>query len=209
MDFTNRGFPRTETTAEITSETTAAAEGEGTAISLADAVLIEELVSKGVGRKIAEQLAQDKPAVCRRCLEYLPFVKLRSTPGAWLANAIRDEYGPPDGYVKANRKPTRRTTSCPTPRQTAQEDLRRVTLMKLRAAYETMETSDEEALAAFNRYVEEEKRRMAPMARLVSEPRRVQLLAAFDHPERRMELFERWLELSRGEFMVGNRHALV
>jgi len=59
--------------------------------------LAEELVGHGVGRAAARRLALEKPEVCRRCLEYLPFAKFRTTSGAWLANAIRDEYGPPRG----------------------------------------------------------------------------------------------------------------
>ncbi|MBY0513828.1 MAG: hypothetical protein K2P78_07935 [Gemmataceae bacterium] len=55
----------------------------------------------GVGRAVARRLVREKPEVCRRCLDYPPFADYRTTPGAWLAHATRDEYGPPMAYLAA------------------------------------------------------------------------------------------------------------
>jgi hypothetical protein len=100
---------------ESADQETAAGNGPGagavrSAPAAADAGLVEDLVGNGVGRAIARELAREKPEVCRRCLGYLPFVRVKTTPGAWLANAIRGEYGPPAGYAKprpARPKPAR------------------------------------------------------------------------------------------------------
>jgi phage replication O-like protein O len=66
----------------------------------ADAALIERLVNEGVGRSVAIDLARKKPKVCELQLEYLPFAEIRKSKGAWLASAIRNEYGPPEKYQK-------------------------------------------------------------------------------------------------------------
>jgi hypothetical protein len=88
----NRDFPQRvkSLNTEITTETTAATCGPVVDPQPSDAaaVLVEELVSHGVGRTAAERYAQEKPATCRRCLEYLPYAKFKTTKGAWLANAI-------------------------------------------------------------------------------------------------------------------------
>ena len=34
----------------------------------------------------------------RACLAYLPHAQVKTSKGAWLANAIRDEYGPPPAF---------------------------------------------------------------------------------------------------------------
>ena len=72
----------TNTTAAIIAAAGAAA---------ADVALADELVGNGVGRGVARRLARDKPEACRRCLDYLPYAQFRTTPGAWLSHAIRDE----------------------------------------------------------------------------------------------------------------------
>ena len=67
--------------------------------------LVEELTSNGVGRAVAEALAHSDPEACRRCLAYIPFADIRSSTGAFLANAIRHGYGPPKGYEEAQKQP--------------------------------------------------------------------------------------------------------
>src|SRR5262249_34336660 len=80
-----------ETDQETDQETAAA--GEGTPCEPARdaaAALIEELVGHGVGRAAAMRFVREKPETCRRCLEYLPYAKLKSTRGAWLASISTD-----------------------------------------------------------------------------------------------------------------------
>jgi hypothetical protein len=106
-DFARRGRTcNTETTAENT-----AAAGP-----VADATLVDELVGHGVGRAVARRLASEKPDVCRRCLDFLPYVQCKTTPGAWLANAIRDEYGPPKAYLAAQNRRSRNEKAVTAPR---------------------------------------------------------------------------------------------
>ncbi|MBX9581989.1 MAG: replication protein, partial [Gemmataceae bacterium] len=90
-----------ETGSQETAQETAAAGGGQPPAAVggaADAALVEELVRNGVGRGTAGRLAAEKPDVCRRCLAYLPSAAVRTTPGAWLAAAIRDEFGPPERF---------------------------------------------------------------------------------------------------------------
>jgi hypothetical protein len=198
MDLTNRGDPRTEITTKNTSETAAATDQSGVGKPDAAGSLVDELISHGVGRAAAIQFAKTKPEASRRYLEYLPFAQIRTTKGAWLANAIRDEYGPPEGYLKAEQVRKRPTASRSMARQTAQEALSREKLAQLTAAYEQMAKSNGDALAAFNAYVEEERSRVAQVVQGLTEKRKARLVAAFDDVDRRLELFEKWLESGRG-----------
>ena len=65
--------------------------------------IAQRLIAKGVGRTVAHKLAQDKPEACL-LLEYLPYAPVKTSSGAWLANAIEHEYGPPERYLKAKRQ---------------------------------------------------------------------------------------------------------
>jgi hypothetical protein len=163
--------------------------------------LIEELVSQGVGRTVAARLAREKPEVCRRCLEYLPYAEVRTTKGAWLANAIRDEYGPPKGFERARKEREARSVSRARPqkpRQGHEDARRRANDERLREAYGRMEEARGEAYTAFNDYVEEKRTQAERIASLLSPRRREEHLAAFDEPERRLLLFEEWLRSREG-----------
>src|SRR5262249_15020013 len=95
MDFHEKARSLTETTTEITTAAPANDSAQGDS-SPAAAALVGELVSHGVSRSAARRLARGKPEVCRRCLEYLPYAVVKTTKGAWLANAIEHEFGPPE-----------------------------------------------------------------------------------------------------------------
>jgi phage replication O-like protein O len=193
---TNRGVGQKvtpqETESQETEQETAAAEGEPGRVTDADAApfgLVEELVTHGVSRSVARELAAEKPAVCRRCLEYLPYATIRTTPGAWLASAIRDEFGPPPGYLKAVKcaqQPARLARREP-------ERPRGVRIDELWASYRQLETTQPEAIAAFEAFVGAEKRRIERIAAGLSPRRRGEHLAAFGSEEYRLELFGRWL----------------
>jgi hypothetical protein len=180
---------------ETTTETTAAAGGRPGHDA---AALVVDLVARGMGRAAAERLAREKPAVCRRCLEYLPYANCRTTPGAWLANAIRDEYGPPAGYLRAKQAErrqaqTRAGADREAHRQSHEEGRRREKTARLKADYGRMQKARGEPYTAFCRYLQRERERAERMAARLSPRRRDEYLDAFDHPDRLMELFERWL----------------
>lgn len=183
---------------ETTTETTAAAPGSAGRGTPADAaVLVEELVSHGVGRATAARYAREKPETCRRQLAYLPYAKCKTTTGAWLANAIRDDYGPPPGYAEEQARQARERQAegravASKARQTHGLAIREEKAAGLRVAYRELEETGGEALRAFCEYVERERARTARVALRLSPRRRDELLAAFDHPERRLELFEAW-----------------
>lgn len=190
----------TETTTEITS---AASEPAPHGSSDAAAALVEELVFHGVGRTAARRFAREKPETCRRQLEYLPYARFRTTKGAWLANAIRDEYGPPQGYEDAKARQARERDA--EGRRLARKALqthglanREEKAARLRAAYRQLEETGGEAFRAFCEYVEQERARTGRVARHLSAARRAEVLASFDHPEQRLELFEAWMNSGSG-----------
>jgi DNA-binding transcriptional ArsR family regulator len=165
---------------------------------LAAAALVEELVSHGVGRSTADRLAREKPDTCRRCLDYLPYAKFKTTKGAWLANAIRDEYGPPPGYEKARallarEQEARRRDLARNAQEKDELAIREQNAARVGSAYQQLEEMQGEAYAAFTEYVQRERARTDRIAQHLSPERRAELLAAFDRPERRLELFQAWI----------------
>jgi hypothetical protein len=167
--------------------------------------LTEELVAHGVGRAAAQRLALEKPDVCRRCLEYLPFARFRTTQGAWLANAIRDEYGPPEGYLRAKERENRDAAirdaaAARSRRKSRQDALRREKAARLAETLSRMENERGNALAAFTQYVDQERVRVEKIAAHLSPERRREQLAVLASRERRLELLDQWLT-ARG---VGN-----
>ncbi len=185
----------TETTTEITAAAQEPARPDSP--HSAAAALVEELVSHGVGRAAAKRFAREKPETCRRQLQYLPYARFKSK-GAWLANAIRDDYGPPRGYEEATARKAREQDA--EGRRLARKALQQHGLAireekttRLRAAYRQLEEKGGEALRAFGEYVEQERARTGRVARHLSPARRAEVLAAFDQPEQRLELFKAWM----------------
>jgi hypothetical protein len=201
MDFTDQGIPRTEITSEITTETTAAAEPEPPECQahVAAAELVSALISNGVSRAVAIRYASEKPDLCRRYLEYLPYADIRTSKGAWLANAIRDEYGPPPGYERAREEQEREQrakelTVIKNARQSHEVSIRKEKEAKLRQTFHEVEDARGEAYTAFNQYVEEERGRAARIVGQLSAQGREKYLRAFDEPNQRFELFKGWVE---------------
>jgi hypothetical protein len=160
--------------------------------------LIGELVSHGVSRSAARRLARGKPEVCRRCLEYLPYAIVKTTKGAWLANAIEHEFGPPEAYEKAmaqraREEQARKREQRENARETHQEARSDRKAARLRERYRQMEKEQGEAYRAFAEHLERQRARAAQFAGHLSEAGRQQYLAAFDTTERRLEVFEDWL----------------
>lgn len=171
----------------------------------ADAFLVEELVRHGVGRRTAAALARAKPAVCRRCLEYLPFAKVKTSTGAWLANAIRDEYGPPEGYLKAE---SAKRTSAGKPQGSPALARREAIDSRVGHAYAQLERTQPRAFAAFTAHVASERERAERFAAGLSERRRHEYLASFETEEHRLRLFGRWVT-GKGRGVVVTAPAII
>jgi hypothetical protein len=196
-DLPQRG---TSLRTESTTETTAASGVEPVEAGGGDAdaaALVEALISHGVGKSAAERLAREKPHVSRRCLEYLPFARLKSTKGAWLANAIRDEYGPPPGFEAEKARIARAQEAAARDEARSAARIRECALKEEESArlwsrLRLLEEGEGEAYSTFCSYVEAERSRVDRVARLLSPARRRALLSAFDDPRRRLELFAAW-----------------
>lgn len=182
----------TETTASLGGEIAQAGQGDAAA-----AALVEVLISHGVGKSAAERFAREKPDICRRCLDYLPFAKIRSTKGAWLANAIRDEYGPPPGFEAkwaqiARTQEARERVEARSAVELRERAIREEETARLESGLRRLEEGESAAYSAFCSYVEAERDRVDRVARFLSPTRRRELLSAFDDPSRRLELFGVW-----------------
>jgi hypothetical protein len=194
-------FPqRVRSSTEITAETTATARGGVEKAAAAE--LIASLTAQGVGRAAARRLVREKPDVCRRCLAYLPHAEIRTTPGAWLANAIRDEYGPPARFLEARSREKRaeqgqRREASLGERRARQAARKLARLGDLRKELGRLEEAGGEALAAYCRFVDQERGRLLTFLDRLSPARRDTLLASFESPEGRLELFERWSRRDR------------
>lgn len=113
----NGGFSHTisKNSPKISSKNTTAAEQaesiEPVHAETAAAVLIEELVTFELNRKDASQFANTRPEVCRNQLDYLKYIlahspdfKFKSSQGAYLRDAIEQEYAPPPGYKEEQKR---------------------------------------------------------------------------------------------------------
>jgi len=162
---------------------------------------VDELIGHGVGRAVARRLAGKKPEVCRRCLDYLPYADYRTTPGAWLAHAIRDEYGPPRAYLAAREAEAEqaRIAATVSERSRRESALRRrveESRERTREAHTRMEAEDGEALASFRAFLDRERAAAVKIAANLSQARQHEYLEAQNNSERRLELFEQWLRTS-------------
>ncbi len=87
----------------ITADPTSGGTSSGGTSSpeILDADLVENLVSADLNRGDAWRFAGERPDVCRRQLEYLPFVeKFKTSRGAYLRRAIEEDFGPPAGFAR-------------------------------------------------------------------------------------------------------------
>jgi hypothetical protein len=203
LDIPQRGISLdTESTTENTASSGAGSPEVRKFCDAAADSLAKELISHGVGKCTAERLAREKPDASRRCLEYLPFARPKSTKGAWLANAIRDEYGPPPGFEAKMAKVAREEEAAGRAKRTIAREIREQAIRdevtaRLALRLRKLEEEGGKAYRAFCNYVDAERTRVDRVARLLSPARREALLSAFDDPARRLEIFAAWESVAR------------
>ena len=159
--------------------------------------LVEALIAAELNRGDAERFAREKPAEARRQLDYLPYKRDLENPGAYLRAAIEGGYTPPKEYTQAKRKEE-------TERKKREEAERKQAAEALRLAQEAAEASqtDEslaqlektrpEAFTAFLAYVAKSRADEETKYQTMPSSIRNKMLARFDTPERRRELFQQW-----------------
>lgn len=178
-----------ETDQETDQETAAAGD--------AAAELISELVKHGVSRRVAERHATAKPEVCKRCLSYLPFARIRTTSGAWLATAIEQEFGPPEAFIKAEDAKKRKrapVSSTQDARQAAQAERESLLRLRLMRTMDQLSKSQPDAFTAFEKFRDSERQRARRFAKMLNEERQGQYLDSLDGEEQRLSAFETWLK---------------
>ena len=116
--------------------------------------LLQQLLDQGVGKSAAARFVQECPDEVARQLEYLPYVPpkdIKTTVGAYLTAAIRDGYGAPAGYLKAQRmreRGKRRRNTDAREKENPPEDAR-LTAIRARLSPEELETVEREAVEAY------------------------------------------------------------
>ena len=164
--------------------------------------LVEKLTSNGVGRTVAEELARSHPDACRRCMEYLPFVNIRSSKGAFLANGIRHGYGPPKAYEEAQQRLARNGVDSVRNGGPVAQRIGQLTTPPrrndLRARFLAWREKYPEEHVAFLAFEEEEKSKVERIARRLSAKRRGEVLSEWKDDEKCLERYERWLRMRSG-----------
>jgi len=178
-------------------ETDQETEQETAAATDAAAELILVLVKHGVSRRVAERHAKAKPEVCTRCLSYLPFAKIRTTPGAWLASAIEQEFGPPEAFTKAENAQKRRiqaTTIDPDAAKMAEDERRSILRKRLMFSLNQLPKTQPDAFSAFERFQKAERDRARRFARMLNEDRQNEYLQSLESDDHRLTVFASWLK---------------
>lgn len=112
--------------------------------------LIALLVGADLNRGDAERFAREQPDVCRKQLEYLPFVReFKSSRGAYLRRAIEGDFAAPAAYARQeHRQPAREEAILPSERQQSQ--------VQAEVEHEKARQSHEKALCgAYKQYLVE------------------------------------------------------
>jgi Bacteriophage replication protein O len=172
---------------------------QGDAAAAADyQALVKKLTSNGVGHTVAEELARSHPDACHRCLEFLPFAKIRSSKGAFLANAIRHGYGPPKGYEEAQRRLARNGADSAKNGGPISQRIGHLATPRtsdLRARFLALREKCPEEHVAFLVFEKEEKSKVERISRRLSAKRRSQVLSEWEDDAKCLERYERWLRI--------------
>lgn len=161
--------------------------------------LIKDLIAADLNRSDAVSLAREKPEVCRRQLEFLPYVeKFKTSRGAYLRRAIEEDFGPTAAHSQAMEKQTQERAAH------ARRALERLqaTEQKAREGHEEahraafaaftihwlneLEETRPEAFLAFTRY-ESEKRVALVRSPLADRPMFRHSIENFDEDEMRAD----------------------
>jgi DNA-binding MarR family transcriptional regulator len=159
----------------------------------ADAELMARLVAEGVGRTVAMDLARLNPEACKQQLDYLPFAEVRKSKGAWLANAIRHGYGPPEKYLQRQSQ-RKAATASQSSSCVAQESHHAKRIKQGRLTYAQLERSKPETIRAFDEHLQTQKHRATQFSLNLSDSTRTEFLAHLESENYRLEQFAKWAE---------------
>lgn len=161
--------------------------------------LVQALVACELNRSDAERFARERPEVCRRQLEYLPFVReFKSSRGAYLRRAIEGDFGAPAAYAqqqaqqeaavtaKRDRAQARDEESQEKARQSHQERFCGAYRAYLRVRVGEAEKTDPEALTSFEE-AEVEARARLTSGPFAGRPITQKALEVFDQEASRLE----------------------
>lgn len=168
----------------------------------AAAVLIKRLVDEGVGRTVATDLVRKKPKSCELQLQYLPFAEVRKSKGAWLASAIRNEFGPPEKYLREQSRSKPESL----PQHNASRPSQTISSEKkekwCRVTYARLSKTNSKTFDAFIDHFKGEKNRAALFSRRLSESKRNEFLNHLESEEYRIEQFAAWASGAGAKYLL-------
>ena len=160
--------------------------------------LAERLIDAGVGRAEALTLARTLPEECAKQLDYLPYAEIKSTPGAYLASAIRSSFGPPKAFQeelarRQEEERRRKAQEAQAARERAEAARRAADALLLDSEIAILEADEPERYAAFAAFVDTQRAAALDKPFLKRGGRMASALAQeFEAPEKRRELFQQW-----------------
>ena len=162
--------------------------------------LADRLLDAGVGRAEALLLARTLPDESRRQLDYLPYADVKSTPGAYLASAIKGSFGAPKAFQEEQARireeeRKRKAQEAQAARERAEAARRAADALLIDSEIAILEAEEPERHAAFMAFVEEQKKRALDKPFLKRGSRMAEaIVQGFEVPEKRRELFTLWRE---------------
>jgi hypothetical protein len=128
-----------------------------------------------------------------------------------LANAIRDEYGPPQGYLAAKHREERqaqlrKAREAVNRRISHKDAIRSKKEARLREMLSQLERERGNAWAAFTVHLAKEREKVVRVCSNLTAERRKSVLDTFDTEARRLELFTWGLEAAEGRRMIAREN---
>jgi hypothetical protein len=160
--------------------------------------LAERLIDAGVGRVEALTLARTLPDESARQLDYLPYAEVKSTPGAYLASAIKGSFGAPKAFQeeqarRQEEERKRKAQEAQAARERAEAARRAADALLIDSEIAILEAEEPERHAAFLAFVEGQKKQALDKPFLKRGSRMAEaIVQGFEVPEKRRELFILW-----------------
>ena len=171
--------------------------GGGVDPSSVTLALRDRLVEIGMGRGEALTQATVNPEECERQLEYLPFAEVKTTPGAYLASAIKGGFSPSKSYLEAKGKEEekekkRRAEEIRQAREQTEKARQEAEQTLLDSEIAALELEHPEQFVAFSQFVQGHRETEAKRNAKFSESIQRRMRENFERPEKRHELYHQW-----------------
>jgi hypothetical protein len=159
--------------------------------------LRDRLVQAGMSRGEALTQASTNAEECERQLEYLPFTEVKTTPGAYLASAIKGGFAPPKAYLEAKTKQEeaekkRKAQEALAMRAEAEQARKEAEIKGLDAEIFSLEAEHPEEFLLFETFVSEKREEDRKKNSKFSVSIQDRMKKNFETIEKRRELYQLW-----------------